>query len=185
MIIYKTTNLVNGKIYVGQHTGKNPNYLGSGTIISNAIKKHGRENFTRITLQECTTQEELNKIETFWIDKLNARNRKFGYNIQRGGNGIGKHSEETKKLLSEAHKGKKHTLESIEKMRKWKRVGKPHTEETKKKMSLLQRGKSLTAEHILNLSLSHKGNKPSEETRKKMSIASKVIYVLKKIILIK
>ena len=43
MIIYKTTNLINGKIYVGKDSNNNPNYLGSGQIIKkllrNTVKK--------------------------------------------------------------------------------------------------------------------------------------------------
>ena len=46
-IIYKTTNLINGKIYVGMHSTDNLNdgYLGSGWILKQAIKKYGKENF--------------------------------------------------------------------------------------------------------------------------------------------
>jgi hypothetical protein len=47
MIIYKTTNLTNGKIYVGKDRNNDPNYLGSGTLILRAIKKHGRKNFKK------------------------------------------------------------------------------------------------------------------------------------------
>ena len=43
MQIYKTTNLVNGKVYVGQEKWNNPNYLGSGKILRLAIKKYGIE----------------------------------------------------------------------------------------------------------------------------------------------
>ena len=41
MIVYKTTNLINGKIYIGKDMKNNPNYLGSGTILRRAIKKYG------------------------------------------------------------------------------------------------------------------------------------------------
>ena len=47
MIVYKTTNLINGKIYVGKYEGNRENYLGSGYILKKAIKKYGRENFKR------------------------------------------------------------------------------------------------------------------------------------------
>ena len=45
--IYKTTNLINGKIYIGQHTTDNINdrYLGSGVYFLRAVKKYGKKNF--------------------------------------------------------------------------------------------------------------------------------------------
>ena len=45
MIIYKTTNIVNGKIYIGQSHGLDKTYLGGGTILKKALKKYGRKNF--------------------------------------------------------------------------------------------------------------------------------------------
>ena len=45
MIIYKTTNLVNGKIYIGKDSKNNPNYLGSGNLLKKALIKYGKENF--------------------------------------------------------------------------------------------------------------------------------------------
>ena len=50
MVIYKTTNLINGKIYIGQDSKNNPKYLGSGVIFLKAIKKYGKENFVKETL---------------------------------------------------------------------------------------------------------------------------------------
>ena len=47
MIIYKTTNLINKKIYIGQDTKNNPNYLGSGKYFKYALKKYGKENFSK------------------------------------------------------------------------------------------------------------------------------------------
>ena len=45
--IYKMTNLVNGKIYIGQHVTDNlkDGYRGSGIVLKNALKKYGRSNF--------------------------------------------------------------------------------------------------------------------------------------------
>jgi hypothetical protein len=48
--IYKTTNLINGKIYIGKRSHENPEkdrYLGSGRVLIQAIKKYGRENFKK------------------------------------------------------------------------------------------------------------------------------------------
>ena len=85
MIIYKTTNLVNGKIYVGKDEANNPNYLGSGKIIKQAIEKYGKENFKKETLETCLNREELNKREQYWINELDVVN--IGYNITNGGAG--------------------------------------------------------------------------------------------------
>ena len=61
MIIYKTTNLTTGKIYVGQDSKNNPNYFGSGKYIFRSIKKYGKENFKKEILCECNSKEELNE----------------------------------------------------------------------------------------------------------------------------
>ena len=54
MIIYKITNTINGKIYIGKYQGNNfNNYWGSGKILKNAYKKYGRENFTKEIIYEC------------------------------------------------------------------------------------------------------------------------------------
>lgn len=85
MIIYKTTNLINNKFYVGKDKHNNPFYLGSGKILKEAIKKYGKENFLKEVLEICETIEEMNERESFWIQKLNATN--IGYNIALGGEG--------------------------------------------------------------------------------------------------
>jgi hypothetical protein len=87
MIIYKTTNLVNGKIYIGKDVKNNPDYLGSGLILKNAINKYGKENFIKEVLETCSTQIELNEKEVFWIEKLRATDKTIGYNIAPGGRG--------------------------------------------------------------------------------------------------
>ena len=85
MIIYKTTNLINGKFYIGQDSGNNPKYIGSGLLLTKAIKKYGRENFKKEVLEFCTNKEELNNKEKFWISFLSATT--IGYNIAEGGAG--------------------------------------------------------------------------------------------------
>jgi hypothetical protein len=87
MIIYKTTNLINGKYYVGKDQKNNPEYLGSGMLLTKAIKKYGKENFKKEILEECFNKEELATRERYWIEKLDARNKKIAYNIGEGGDG--------------------------------------------------------------------------------------------------
>lgn len=82
MLIYKTTNKINGKFYVGQQVGSDEKYIGSGKLIKYAIEKYGKENFTKEILEECATRDEMNEREIYWIDKLNPP-----YNIHPGGYG--------------------------------------------------------------------------------------------------
>ena len=85
--VYKTTNLLTNKIYVGQHKSENfdESYYGSGKIIKAEISAHGIENFKCEMLQECHSEEELNNAEIFWIKELNSRNKDIGYNLASGG----------------------------------------------------------------------------------------------------
>ena len=84
MIIYKTTNLVNGKIYIGQDKNNNPNYYGSGKLLKLAIKKYGKQNFKKEILEECTSIDELNEREIYWIGFFKSNDRYTGYNISDG-----------------------------------------------------------------------------------------------------
>lgn len=64
--IYRTTNLVNGKIYVGKHKTKrlNDGYVGSGKLLKRAISKYGRENFKTEILEWFSSEVEMNARET-------------------------------------------------------------------------------------------------------------------------
>jgi phosphate starvation-inducible PhoH-like protein len=54
MEIYKITNLLNSKIYIGKDVSSDPKYYGSGVIINNAIKKYGIENFLKENIIEIS-----------------------------------------------------------------------------------------------------------------------------------
>ena len=94
--IYKTTNLVNGKTYIGQHkySKLNDGYIGSGRILKKAIKKYGKNNFkTEYLLTEIPSRRLANIAETNCIS-LARRNGKAEYNICNGGQGrSGEHSD--------------------------------------------------------------------------------------------
>ena len=85
MIIYKTTNLINGKIYIGKDKYNNDNYLGSGKILKQAIAKYGRHNFVKEVIEECEDEKTWLEREVYWINYFNSI--KEGYNIALGGNG--------------------------------------------------------------------------------------------------
>ena len=86
MIIYKAVNKVNGKIYIGQTSSNNPNYLGSGSYITRAIEKYGKENFEKEVMAWCYTKEHLDFLEKFYI-KLFDSKAPNGYNLADGGDG--------------------------------------------------------------------------------------------------
>lgn len=100
--VYKVTNCINGKIYIGQKkAGKFvEHYYGSGKLILQAIEKYGKENFTREVLQWCESLRELNEAEVYWIEKLNSRTDGNGYNISAGGTGRLDTPESRKQLSS-------------------------------------------------------------------------------------
>jgi len=80
MQVYKTTNLINSKEYVGQDSKDRPSYLGSGTYLKKAVKKYGKKNFKKEIIAWCKTQEQLDFLEIFYIDFFDTSLPK-GYNI--------------------------------------------------------------------------------------------------------
>jgi group I intron endonuclease len=150
MIIYRTTNLITGKIYVGKDCHNNPSYLGSGIVIRAAISKYGRNNFRKETLEVCDLSN-INDRERHWIKKLDSRNPNIGYNIAPGGDGAGfgpdnilygkHHSDETRKKMSEAWRGRVISDETRHKM-SMAHVGLLHTEEERKKLSEAAKNRS-------------------------------------------
>lgn len=88
-IIYKTTNLINGKIYVGMHSTDNLNdgYLGSGWILKQVIKKYGKENFKREVLLVLSNRKEAREVEALLVDTEFIA-RPNTYNLQEGGMGV-------------------------------------------------------------------------------------------------
>lgn len=132
--VYLTTNLINGKKYIGMcKTTHRKNYLGSGKLLKHAIKKYGKDSFVRETLEECNSFEELSFAEKKWIAKYNADMDPNFYNIVEGG--FGGCSEHMKKFWT------KLSLEERKKARKWgkpwKGIGRPKTAEERKKLSII------------------------------------------------
>lgn len=86
--LYKTTNLVNGKYYIGVHKGDvvDESYLGSGRLITLAIKKYGKNNFKREILKTFNTVEEMfaEECKTVNQDVVDDEN---SYNLCIGGRG--------------------------------------------------------------------------------------------------
>lgn len=169
--VYLTTNLVNGKQYIGSHEGEyDDGYLGSGKpILLNAIKKYGRENFKREILEECDPSLNL-ILEEKYIREYNTL-APNGYNISPTGGvkGGGKHSEETKKKISNSSFGKPGTrkgaiLSNVTKQKlKDIQLGRMHSNETKLKIS----------ESNIGRISPRKGVVLNDETKKKISKSKK------------
>jgi hypothetical protein len=106
-ILYKTTNLVNGKNYIGIHktTNLEDGYLGSGFAILNAIKKYGKFNFKREILEYCESYDSLLELEKKYVDE-NWVNSESNYNLKTGGQSVGILSDESKMKISETLKKK-------------------------------------------------------------------------------
>lgn len=144
-LFYKTTNLINGKFYIGSHqTLKlDDGYLGGGRILKKALKKYGRENFKREIIANCVSAQLAREIEAVLVRYSIDNFKRDCYNRSYSGTGamLGKdnafygksHTDETKKYLSEraseAYKGEGNPF-----------YGKQHTEEFKKKLSEERKG---------------------------------------------
>lgn len=120
--VYKTTNSINGKFYIGKHQTNDPydSYLGSGVLLRAAIDKYGRENFKKEVLFIFNTEEEMNFKEIELASEEIVSNP-MSYNIGVGGEGgphfSGKnHSDSTRKLLRDiAFRAGKHVSEETRK----------------------------------------------------------------------
>lgn len=147
--IYKITNIINLKVYIGQSINikarwkDHINALNRGdsrcTLLQRAwIKYGGEENFTFEILELCP-EDMLDEIETKYIEIYDARNN--GYNIEPGGNQNKHLSNETKQKIREAHLGKKMSDETRKKMsdsrlgEKNPMYGQTHSEAARKKIS--------------------------------------------------
>lgn len=151
--IYLTTNLVNGKIYVGKHsTNKmNDRYIGSGTVFKKALAKYGKSNFKCEVIAYADTQERLDFLERFYIRKFHCQDPNKGYNLAGGGGGLSNPTHTTRLKLSMSHKGNR------------------QTEESKRKISETEQGRVFSTSHKAKLSAAKIGHAVSEETRRKIS----------------
>lgn len=159
--IYKTTNLINQKYYIGMHSTDNleDGYKGSGKILRASIKKYGKENFKFEILEYLDDRKTLKEREKEIVNKEEIDN-KFCMNLQLGGGGGFAGEEHERKFREGASKSLKERWENEEykkqmkkrlaeytranhlakkiKQPNWK--GKKHKEETKERLKFLKKG---------------------------------------------
>ena len=175
----------NGKRYIGI-TGRNPQYRwnkGKGYLaneyFTNAIKKYKWENINHIILYQNLTKKEAEEKEIELIAYYKSNEKKYGYNIENGGN-IKIPTQETKNKISKTLKTYKRNIKGQFKKDciPWI-TGKKHSEETKEKIRQTKigeknpmYGKKNSQETIKKKSESMKGHIVSKETKNKISIAN-------------
>lgn len=165
--VYKHTNLQNGKVYIGitckdvAVRWKNGKGYQKGTHFRNAIDKYGWGNFAHDILFENLNEDEAKRKEIELIALYKSADREYGYNTTNGGDGTSglKHSEETRKKLSEMQIGLHRS---------------PRTE-FKKGMTPWNKGKKASDEYRRKISEAHKG-KPSLKRKKVICVETGVVY---------
>lgn len=167
--IYKTTNLIDNKIYIGQHKANNLplkiNYYGSGTYLQRAIKKYGKKNFKVEIINICDSIEELDNMEIIFIKYYtNLLGKDRLYNIQTGGRQGSKWeltTEEDRKRHSEAIKKSKQT----EKYKQWYKDTKQIRSKQQSKRML---GHKMDNNTKNALYIASKNSKRTEQQKQKM-----------------
>lgn len=145
MIIYKATNVLNGKIYIGQTVRQLAVRIAeharqSTTPFDRAIKKYGIANFEFETIDTAETIEELNEKEMYWIKHYNTYEGE-GYNACMGGeNTKGYHHRDDSKAKMRLKKSQMYLGESNP------FYGKHHSEETRQRLSEKKKGMKLSDE---------------------------------------
>lgn len=142
-IIYKTTNLLNGMMYIGKHKTNNidDGYLGSGKWLKNSIRKHGVQNFRKEYLRFCESEEDMNYMERVFVDETWI-SRADTYNLKIGGEG-GSSKKSTETLIRMSESAYRRHREH------------PFTLETKMKISASKTGRQLSNNHRENIKNHH------------------------------
>lgn len=194
-VIYKYTNKINGKIYIGQTINEkrrlNQHKKSSeNSLFHRAIKKYGWENFEYKVLFKihCNNEQDLtntlNIKESIAIRFFNSIDSNVGYNLKISGS-KGKLNKSVRDKISKSHKGlpgRKHTDEEKKSLSIKRRgvlnpmygIHRPHTEEEKIKMSIALKGKYVGPK---NLNFGKKRKPLSNEVKNKLSIANSIPVV--------
>lgn len=166
-----------GKVYVGITKLKTSQRWRNGEGYKNnihfysAIQNYGWDNFAHEILFENLSKKEAEKIEIDLISIYKANDKNFGYNIASGG-GVNIPTEETRRKISKANKGRKWTKEQ-KKACSERQKGRVISEEAKEHMRQAQIGRKHSEETKKKISEANKGKNVSDETKAKLSEAAK------------
>lgn len=184
MIIYQIKNIKSNKLYVGQtiqhfnrRLRRHINCLKKNNhpnqYLQNSWNKHGKENFKFEILEKCDNIDILNEREEYWINKLKSHHTINGFNLMWGGNN-NKHSEESKKKMSDSHIGifegednpfynrthSKETKEKWSKKRKGKQkgknnpfFGKTHSDEVINKINKTRKERKVNYRSVMQIDM--------------------------------
>jgi len=198
--VYKITHIASGKSYVGiskdvhRRWIQHKSWVNTGarrSAIYNAMQKHGLDAFSWQVIEECS-KDNLDMREQHWIAVFDTfRN---GYNLTAGGEYNKELSEESRKRMSESHKGKKQSQETVEKRVKRGQdhfaygkqmneatrnkisqslTGLKQSDETKAARSRAMTGKKMPLEAVEKSRIARTGMKFSEQAKKNLSEAHK------------
>jgi group I intron endonuclease len=191
--IYLIMNIVTGVAYVGssvnmrkrtsEHRRKLNKGIHTNTHIQSSWDKHGESSFEFSVIVEVLLSEHLIECEQYWIDTYSMQGSVYNKAPAAGSNVGVKASEETKKKIGDAKRGKKQSAEHIakrvaqtvgktrsesaNKKTSMALLGRVYSEETKAKMSAAGASKIFTDEHRARISAAGKGRVDSESTLEK------------------
>jgi group I intron endonuclease len=193
--IYSITNLSDGKRYIGQscdihmrlrhHKAALARGTSYNTHMQRAYRKYGASCFSFDVLCECS-RDELDNKERAWIDWFKSTDPSRGYNQSTGGGTLKRHSEESRKKMSETRKGVPFSEQHRRNLGA-AQIGRAVLEETRQKISNALKGIPLSIERRLNMSKAKMGKPPNnagmpssrkgkpmpEKTRLKLSASKK------------
>lgn len=157
--VYLTTNSVNNRKYIGQHTHNKPEldtrYLGSGKILQQALDLYGRDKFTTEILEWAESKEELDRLEKSYIERFDAVNSDEFYNILAGGSSLG--SGPNHPSYGKPHNGDTSGCNNP-------MYGKHHSEESKQLIRQNRNPVKLSPKHKQKLIRANIGNKKRAKT---------------------
>jgi group I intron endonuclease len=181
MIIYKITNHINNKVYIGQTIQTNPKMRwyshqadarkGKKSHLYDSMRKHGVENFVWEVIAQAESIEELNKLEANWLAHFRILGEVYN-NREAGNNKL--HSEESIQRMKEAQKqahARRREANGVERHSQHKQhsTGWKHSEESK-----------LKRKEWSSITNKIKARPLSEEHKRKVSESGKLAWVTRK-----